>query len=612
MSSLEDLKKRIYRPSIEKKLTERLEYEYNPEPLKPQPIKEHFFTPKRKKILKLTLSGILFLVIFIVGLFWLGAKGHFDKDKIIIELNGLLKIESGEFLKYDFIIRNNNNISLENVKLIINYPEGSHLQNPEKKESTETIYLEHIPAKGAKSVTSYVKIFGPEDSKEIIKTKLSFVPARLSSELEKAQDFAVDIISSPLKIVIDAPKIIALNKNVVYTVSLSNYSDNIFEDARLKINYPEGFKVVEFSPRQPDISDHTWQFEKILPQEQKEFKITGKFTQSLDIINFSVALELKESDNKYQIYTQSYSAESFTPAPISIDIQPTNLTVPSVVYAGSNLGIIINFQNTTDSILRDIVLTVEVSGEILKYGSIMPSNQGIYIENENKIIWDSRHIPQLAILGPFEAGIASINLGIKDTIPLKDYSDKNFTLEATARIRPNIIPSELSSIELENSAKTEVKLNSILRFSEVISSQDDSPLSTSGPRPPVMSQKTTYLIAWQLLNYYNDLSNIIVESYLPQGVYWEDEWWPKNNNITFDPLTGKLLWQVNELKAGTGFTSPVKQVIFKVSNVPSPSDVEEQLILLGESTAQGQDTFTNQYLNSALPGLSTGEKVVRQ
>jgi len=49
MSSLEDLKKRIYRPSIEKKLTERLEYEYNPGTPRPKPIKKTFFTPKRKR-----------------------------------------------------------------------------------------------------------------------------------------------------------------------------------------------------------------------------------------------------------------------------------------------------------------------------------------------------------------------------------------------------------------------------------------------------------------------------------------------------------------------------------------------------------------------------------
>jgi hypothetical protein len=612
MSSLEELKKRIYRPSMEKKLAERLDYEYRPEPPKSKLIKKPFFTLERKKILKLIFFGLLFLTIFIIGLFWLGGKESFDKNKIIIELSGSQKIESGEFLRYDFTVRNHNKISLEEVKLTINYPEGSHLQNPEKKEATEVIYLEHIPAKGIKNITSYVKIFGPEDSKEIIKTNLSFIPARLNSRLEKIQDFAVDIISSPLKIIIDAPKIIALNKNVVYTVSFSNHSDNSFKNARLKINYPGGFEITKFSPRKPDISNHTWQFEKILPQEQKEIKITGKLTQPFDIINFSAALELRGTDNKYQTYTQSYSAESFTPAPINVNVQPTNLATPNVVYAGSNLGIIINFQNTTDSVLRDIVLTIDVSGEILKHGSIMPSNQGIYFENENKILWDSRHIPKLAILGPFEAGVASISLGIKNAIPLKDYSDKNFTLEATAKIRPNIVPPELSGIELENSAKTKVKLNSIMKFSGTILPQGNYPLSTSGPRPPVMSQKTSYLITWQLLNYYNDLSNVSVESYLPQGVYWENEWWPKNNNITFDPLTGKLLWQVNELKAGTGLTSPVKQIIFKVSNVPSPSNVGSSLVLLGKSSAQGQDTFTNQILKSVLPQLNLGEKVTRQ
>ena len=597
---------------MEKKLAKRLEYEYKPELPRSKSIKKLFFTHKRKKILKLIFSGLLFLIVFIIGLFWLGGKGSFDKDKIIIELSGSQKIESGEFLRYDFTVRNYNKISLEEVKLIIDYPKGSHLQNPEKKEATEVIYLEHIPAKGVENVTSYVKIFGPEDSKEIIKTNLSFIPARLNSKLEKNQDFTVDIISSPLKIIIDSPKIIALNKNIVYTVSFSNYSDNYFENARLKISYPEGFEITEFSPYHPDVSNHTWQFEKILPQEQKEFKITGKLTQHIDIINFSAALELKGADNKYQTYTQSYSAESLAPAAININVQPTNLAVPNVVYAGSTLGIIINFQNTTDSILRDIILTVEASGEIFKYGSIMPSNQGIYIENENKILWDSRHIPQLAILGPFEAGVASISLGIKNVIPLKDYSDKNLTLEVTAKIRPNIVPPELSGIELENSAKTEVKLNSIMKFSGAILPQGNHPLSDSGPRPPVMSQETTYLVAWQLLNYYNDLSSVSIESYLPRGIYWEDEWWPKNNNITFDPLTGKLLWQVNELKAGTGFTSPVKQVIFKISNTPSPSDVGEQLILLDESIAQGQDMFTNQSLKSALPQLKLKEKVIRQ
>ena len=219
MSSLEELKKRIYRPSAGKKLIDRLDYQYDAKPLEPKVSKESFLTPQRRKILKLASSAFVVLFVFVIGLVWLANRGSFNEKNIIIELAGLEKIESGEFLKYDFEIKNHNGLALEEAKLTIEYPDGAHLQNPERKESMEVIYLERIPSKGVKDVTSYVKIFGPEGSKNIIRATLSYIPARLSTRLEKSQDFAVDVISSPLKIVIDEPKIITLNKDIVYTIN---------------------------------------------------------------------------------------------------------------------------------------------------------------------------------------------------------------------------------------------------------------------------------------------------------------------------------------------------------------------------------------------------------
>jgi len=72
-----------------------------------------------------------------------------------------------------------------------------------------------------------------------------------------------------------------------------------------------------------------------------------------------------------------------------------------------------------------------------------------------------------------------------------------------------------------------------------------------------------------------------------------------------------LLWQVKELKAGTGFTSPVKQVIFKVSSIPSPTQKGSNLRLVEEAQISGKDTFTQQSLSAKIYQLQTNQSVER-
>ena len=603
MSSLDRLKKEIYRPDIGEDLNKRLNYNFQGEKDKIPP-KHPLLTPKQKKRIKLILGGFLLFLFGIFALTWFLHNNSFSENKVFIKIDGPQKIESGGFLKYDFTIQNLNPLPLEDSRLSIQYPAGSLLQNPSRNTSQEEIQLGQIRGKQTKVVSSYVKIFGPEDSQKIIKLNFSYVPAHLNLRLQKEIDFAVDITTSPLKIVIDSPKIITLNKDITYIVSFINQSDNTFKNVRLRLSYPSGFVLNNFSPHNPDIGQNIWTFAKILPQEQKEFKITGRLTTHLDVVNLIATLEIKDN-NQYQPYARAYSADSITPPPIELSIQPSTL----VVNPGGEIYFLVNFQNTTDSILKNIALTLQLKGAMLNPKSVIPDDQGIYLEKEGKIIWDSRHISKLALLSPFEGGKTGVRLSVKKFLPLNSYNDKNFTLQATASILPKMVPPELSGISLENSTSVSVKVNTIFKLVGGVLPKGNYPIAISGPRPPVTSQKTSYLISWQLLNYYNDIKDITVESYLPAGVYWEGKWWPKNENINFDPLTGKIVWRINHLRAGAGFTSPVKQVIFKVSVVPSPSQAGEKLLLLGKTYAQAKDEFTNSSLSSSLDQSESFQKV---
>lgn len=607
--SLEDLKKKIYRPRLAKKLDERLQYHYEEPSLSPEE-KPPLLTPALKKKVFIGLGVFSVSLVAIILVITLINRGSFDPNKVIFQIEGSQKIESGEFLKYEFLLKNNNSLAIDDVNLKIEYPEGAVLQNPERNNNIESIYVGRLKGGQTKVIESFVRIFGPEETKSIVNISLTYLPLQLNKKIEKKESFAVDIISSPLKLVIDEPKIIALNKNITYRISLSNQSNDHFANALLVLEYPQGFSAKEFSPKNPDSGSNSWRIEAIAPKEQIEISVIGALVQPLDVINFSARLELKNANGQYQTFTRAYSATSLTPAPISVDVQFANLKIPNVVNPDTEVILMINFQNMTDSVLKDIQLTLNLEGDIFEKDSVIPSDNGIYLKDEGKIIWDGRRLPKLTLLGPFEAGTASIRLKMKKSIQISTYQDKNFTLKAIALVKPNIIPPELSGIELENSSQALAKLNSVVVLRGETLEAGNYPISTSGPRPPETGKKTSYLLSWQILNYYNDLNNVSVESALPLGVEWEGEWWPKNEQLSFDRLTGKISWQVGDLRAGTGLISPVRQIIFKVSVIPSPSQAGAKIPLLEKARLQSNDSFTQQNLSSSIGQLETLSSVI--
>ncbi|MFA6896075.1 MAG: hypothetical protein WC242_02575 [Candidatus Paceibacterota bacterium] len=501
MSSLDDLKKGIYRPEVDSGLTKRLDYNID-QKRKELPPKEPFFNQKRKKWLKIISSSLIVIILLGIAISWLGHRTSFSQDRISIQVDGSQKIQSGAFLKYDFLVKNGNGSAIEDCRLFVEYPKGSQLQNPQRPDSQDVLEIGRLAGDKQKTVSSYVKIFGPEEYKGVVRVTLKYTPSRISSELKKETDFAVDIVSSPLKIVIDEPKIVTLNKDITYTINFSNKSEDTYRDIRFKINYPNGFSPKSYTPTNPDIANNTWIIDQINPSEEKEFKVTGVLTQRLDVINLTAVIEMKDANDQYQVYSQAFSAISLTPAPVNISIQTTNLSSLNVVNLGSDIEFIVNFNNTTDSTLRDLVLSVVLDGNIFDSdpASIIPENQGIYIEREKKIMWDSRRISQLAILGPFEAGSTKFKISIKKSVPIESYNDKNFILTARASILPNMVPPELSGIQLENSSQTSVKLNSVLIAKGAILDQNtQQPFTASGPYPPSQEKKLPILFPGNFL-----------------------------------------------------------------------------------------------------------------
>jgi hypothetical protein len=108
-----------------------------------------------------------------------------------------------------------------------------------------------------------------------------------------------------------------------------------------------------------------------------------------------------------------------------------------------------------------------------------------------------------------------------------------------------------------------------------------------------------------LANSFNNISNAKVTAILPPNVKWTGYTSPTTEKINYDSNTGQIVWDVGEIKSGTGSNYPSKEVSFQVSITPSLSQVGQEMNLVNETTISGIDTFSGERIGEVKPPTTT-------
>jgi hypothetical protein len=134
---------------------------------------------------------------------------------------------------------------------------------------------------------------------------------------------------------------------------------------------------------------------------------------------------------------------------------------------------------------------------------------------------------------------------------------------------------------------------------------NDGSFKNTGVIPPKAEKTTTYTINWSISNTFNNTSNVTVSAVLPSYVKFINNINPQNEAVTYNDVSGEVVWNVGNIKTNTGYISAPRQVSFQVSLLPSLSQIGTVPILIGDSTLRATDVFTNAPLSSAVDALST-------
>ncbi|EKD49165.1 MAG: hypothetical protein ACD_63C00249G0006, partial [uncultured bacterium] len=414
------------------------------------------------------------------------------------------------------------------------------------------------------------------------------------------------IASSDISLSVDAPQTTTSGNQIEYIVNYENKGKNAKTNLQVRVNYPDGFSFSKAEPS-PSNGNRTWDIPSLKSGERKKIKVLGALSGG-DGESKRVEAEIGTVDSNGKFFTQIKKEDSTRIVEAGILITETvNGKSETFVDAGTTLDYVIEYKNEGGIGLRNVVVENEINTEILDMSTF--NAKGGALEN-GKIVWNSSGVSELALIQPSQEGRLEFSAGVKkkEELPISSISDKNFQITSRASISSDDIAVSISAEKKVEAAPSIVKLNTFIGVDAQAFYYDQftgEPLG-NGPMPPKVGQKTTYKVFLNMTNLSNDVAEVVVKCQLAPGIKWEwNDSVSHGEKLDHNSKTGEVLWKVGRVPANTGTFSEKMIASFDISITPGEDRIGKTAPLIVTTKIVGEDTFTEQKLDSSDGDVST-------
>lgn len=557
---------------------------------------------------KFLLGSIIFFLISITFTFFVFYRGQntVSLDNIEINIMGDTFVAGGEELPLQIEVSNKNNTPLEFGELLIEYPRGStgSVENDfvRLRESLGT-----IPSGGTVRKDIKVILFGKQGELKEIKTTLEYRVKNSNAIFSKEQKYSVSLSSSPLVLSVLAPSKISSNQQIEIEARMISNSKEILKDVLLKVDYPPGFKFEESSLKAV-LGDNVWDLGDLAPGAEKKVILKGKIYGEENeerVFRFYSGAKDKNDSTEIGIIYNSFLLVVFVEKPFIEGKILVNGEYQNEYTSPSNeeIRVNINWANNLPTKVEDMEIQAKLSGNALNRSRVIASG-GFYNSIENEIVWNKDTLSQLASVQPGDNGSLSFSLFSLPSVGSNLEIINDPTIEIEVNLKGRQVEEGGSLKDIISSDRKVIKINSDFQLA-VQALHNSGSLENTGPIPPKAEQKTTYSIVWSIKNSANNLKNAEVKATLPIYVNWFGKFLPDTEDITYNGLTREVIWRPGLISRGTGFSLDNREVAFQIELLPSLSQVGSVPLLINETVAVAEDTFTGDILSSRKNSLNT-------
>ncbi len=560
----------------------------------------------RKTYTYLFISAFLFFIVaaIIGGYTLFGGRNFVSADNVNVLIEGPTSISGGEPLTLNVSVVNRNATNIENVDLIVEYPDGT------KDSGNASIDLSRlkIPLGSIKSQSVAQKeissiMFGEEGAMRNVKFRVEYQTENSNATFYKEKEYSVSISSSPVTVSIAGLEKVLGGQSSDFTVTVASNTTIPVRDVLVSLDYPFGFKVISSNP-QPSYGNSVWKIGDLAPGTSRTIKLQATTEGQNDeerILRANVGIQ--SATNEREIATNIVSRDhSFTIEKpfLGLDVTLDGNRGDISANPGRAVRAEIIWTNNSADKITGARIEAKLSGNVLNKSSVIVDG-GFYDSLTDTIVWEAGRTFGLDNIAPGENGRVNFSFSSTNASPGQSVLNPQMSVTVSAkgsRVDTTGVPQEITSAVTRS-----VKLLSNLTLSNrAVRSQ--GPLSNSGPIPPRAEQVTTYTIIWTVTNTSNNITGAKVTASLPPYVSWTGTVSPSDAQITYNDTGGTLVWNVGSIPRNTD-TGGGKQVSFQVSLRPSLNQVGSVPQLITNARITGTDSFTGVVIENSAPALST-------
>lgn len=562
-----------------------------------------------KKFFKFSLVFFILTLIYASYIFLAGGN-TVSNDNIDISILGNNFVAGGEELPFVVGITNRNSSPLDLVDLVMEYPKSSSISQTDLSAGTERFResLGTIPAGAVRNENLKVILFGEQGSVRPIKISLEYRVKGSNAIFVKEKNYEVTISSTPLNLVVDAPETISPNQDITFNVKTSLNATKPASNILLKFDYPVGFQFISANPS-PTLGNNVWSLGDLAPGSERNVAISGRMIDVFDGEQKTFHI----SSGSQSVSDKSMLGIVFSSVAHVVTVKKPFIEAKLFVngvyqreYAVDSKGTInaqIQWVNNLDTRVNDLSITAKISGNALNRRTIS-AQQGFYNSANDTIVWDKNYVSGFSEVNPGDSGSVGFNVS-----PLSLFSASGGMIaDPSIKVEISISGKQLATgyetQNLINSDSSIIKIISNVGFNAKVLYYSGA-FSNIGPIPPKVENETTYTINWSVSNTANNVSKAVARSSLPPWVRFMGTISPSSEDLTYNPSTREIVWNLGTIPKGAGITGADRSVSFQIAFSPSLSQVNTRPLLIRDTVLTGYDNFANVNVRANETSLNT-------
>lgn len=549
--------------------------------------------------------AVLFFIatILIAGFVFLGGSNFVSSKNVDIDVVGPTLASAGEILELGVTIKNGNNTDLVLANFSVQYPQGS--RDPEDTSKTLTYEREDLGVIGAgdEAVRNVrVVLLGSTGEVKEVKVSVEYKVKGSNATFYKDKIFQVTIGNAPLSLKIESPGRVASGETFTTKISVTLNSREVLKNVMFRGEYPYGYSVTGSSP-QATAEGNLWALGDMAPGSTKKIELKGKLVgENQDERTFRFYIGVSEGQSlspnfKTVLLSDQETIAIERPAVgLSISFNGENLPV-YIAPAGRSVTATVRFQNNLREKLLNPRLEARLLGSALDKASVNVQNGGVFNPSNNRVNWNLTNTQGSPELLPGDSGQVSFSFA---SMPeLSSGTSQEIALQLSLTGTP---VGSLESLSVSENRTVKIASQVTLSSRAVYSV---GPFTNSGPTPPKAGETTSYSIIWNVGNTQSEVGDAKVTARLGQNVKWVLAKSFASEDITYDEKTNTVTWNMGQLSAESGFSSPTREVSFQVALKPAATQVGTVPVLVSSTAFSGTESSSGKLLNVSNPTLTT-------